>query len=130
MKREEIIMAAVFVISIALWATSQFTGFDATLIALAGATILLVTQAMSWTDVLEEKGAWDTMVWIGTLVSLTGLSIKVCSMRFVDNYPCGIFFCQHADFMQRGFCAVGGINRFDADETAAFCRAGFQPFSR
>lgn len=85
MKREEIIMAAVFVISIALWATSQFTGFDATLIALAGAAILLVTQAMSWTDVLEEKGAWDTMVWIGTLVSLTGLLSKYGFISWISN---------------------------------------------
>ncbi len=76
MKRDEKIMVGVFVISIALWATSQFTGFDATLVALGGAAVLLTTRAMTWTDVLEEKGAWDTMVWIGTLVSLTSLLSK------------------------------------------------------
>ena len=85
MKYEEKIMVCVFVISIALWSTSQFTGLDATLIALGGAAVLLTTQAMTWQDVLEEKGAWDTMVWIGVLVSLTGLLSKYGLIAWVSK---------------------------------------------
>lgn len=76
MTRDEKIMCAVFVISILLWATAQYTKLNSTLIALGGASILLLTSAITWKDVLEEKGAWDTMIWIGALITLAGLLSK------------------------------------------------------
>ena len=37
---------------------------------------MLVTKILSWQDVLDEKGAWDTLVWMGTLVGLAGQLAK------------------------------------------------------
>lgn len=85
MKKNEKIMATVFVVSILLWATSQYTGFGATLVALGGAAALLVTQAITWNDVLEEKGAWDTMVWIGVLVAMAGLLSKYGLIAWISQ---------------------------------------------
>ena len=77
MSRGEKIMCFVFVACILLWATSSYNKFDATLVALFGASVLLVSKTITWQDVLEEKGAWDTMVWIGVLITLAGLLTKV-----------------------------------------------------
>ncbi len=72
MTRSEKIMCGVFVGCIALWATSQYSKLDATLVALLGASCLLLTMVVTWQDILEEKGAWDTMIWIGVLVMMAG----------------------------------------------------------
>eukprot|EP00193_Tetraselmis_chui_P016532 CAMPEP_0177782124 /NCGR_PEP_ID=MMETSP0491_2-20121128/18266_1 /TAXON_ID=63592 /ORGANISM="Tetraselmis chuii, Strain PLY429" /LENGTH=124 /DNA_ID=CAMNT_0019302335 /DNA_START=1 /DNA_END=371 /DNA_ORIENTATION=- len=36
-----------------------------------GLVILLATGVVSWDDALEEKGAWDTLVWFTILISLS-----------------------------------------------------------
>ena len=62
MTRHEKIMCTVFIGIIILWATASYTKLDATLIALGSGTVLLVTNALTWKDVMNEHGAWDTMV--------------------------------------------------------------------
>jgi DASS family divalent anion:Na+ symporter len=63
-------MLAVFLGTLALWATGQWTGINATSVALAGVSALLVLKVIRWDDVLAERGAWDALVWFGGLVSL------------------------------------------------------------
>jgi di/tricarboxylate transporter len=41
---------------------SKRTKIDATVAAMLGVAVLLGLEAISWTGVLEEKGAWDTMI--------------------------------------------------------------------
>ena len=31
---------------------------------------MLVTKVITWNDALEQKGAWDAMVWLGATISL------------------------------------------------------------
>lgn len=76
MTREEKIMTAVFLGSILLWATASITKLDATLIALGSGSVLLITNVLTWKDVLNENGAWDTMVWVGVLSTIAGLLNK------------------------------------------------------
>jgi DASS family divalent anion:Na+ symporter len=76
MTLDEKIMFAVFLGSIILWATASFTKLDATLIALGAGSVLLVTNVLTWKDVLNENGAWDTMVWVGVLSTIAGLLSK------------------------------------------------------
>lgn len=68
----EKVMLGVFILSLILWATGQFTGLNATTVALLGVGILLVTKVLVWSDVTEEKGGWDTLVWMGTMIALAG----------------------------------------------------------
>ncbi|MHC1759983.1 MAG: anion permease [Negativicutes bacterium] len=71
--RNEKIVALVFISALVLWATATYTKLDATVVALLGVSAMLMTGVLKWTDVTEEKSAWDTMVWMGTLVGLAGL---------------------------------------------------------
>eukprot|EP00951_Prasinocladus_malaysianus_P025527 scaffold224070_cov37-Prasinocladus_malaysianus.AAC.1 len=43
----------------------------AVLAAMIGLVILLATGVVTWDDALEEKGAWDTLVWFTILISLS-----------------------------------------------------------
>ncbi|MGE5672882.1 MAG: anion permease [Mycobacterium leprae] len=75
MSKGEISMLLVFLLTLILWATGQWTNFNATAVALAGVGILLLTDVINWNDALSEKGGWDALIWFGGLVSLAnGLS--------------------------------------------------------
>jgi divalent anion:Na+ symporter, DASS family len=68
-------MLGVFLLTLTLWATGQWTNMNATAVALGGVAILLAINVINWDDVLGEKGAWDALAWFGGLVGLaSGLS--------------------------------------------------------
>ena len=77
MSKNEKIVASVFILALTLWATASFTKLDATMVALVCVGIMLVGQAIDWNDVIEEKGAWDTLIWMGALMSLAGALNKL-----------------------------------------------------
>jgi DASS family divalent anion:Na+ symporter len=72
MSQAEKVLAFAFVVALTLWSTSDITKIDATVTAIACVGILLVGKAIEWKDALEEKGAWDTLIWMGSLISLAG----------------------------------------------------------
>ena len=70
MSRGQKIVSGVFVLALTLWATSGLTNIDATVVAMIGVGIMLIGHAIEWKDVIAEKGAWDTLIWMGGLISL------------------------------------------------------------
>jgi len=72
MTRMEKIVAFVFVGSLALWATSSITHMNATGVGMLAVAILILTNVLTWKDVLKEEGAWNTMFWMGSLIALAG----------------------------------------------------------
>lgn len=76
MSNSEKMVAVIFIGALLLWSTSNITGIHATVVALLGVSSMLVTRILEWQDVLDEKGAWDTLIWMGTLVGLAGQLAK------------------------------------------------------
>ena len=76
MTRMEKIVAFVFLGSLALWATSSLTQMNATGVGMLAVAVLLLTSVLEWQDVLQEKGAWNTMFWMGSLIALAGALAK------------------------------------------------------
>ena len=76
MSRGEKIMLSVFLGCLTLWATSPWTKLDSTHVAFLGVMALVITDVLSWNECLEEKAAWDTLVWVGALVILASLLAK------------------------------------------------------
>ena len=75
MSSAETTVLIAFLAALAMWATTSFTGLNATMIALVCIGFMLVRGALEWNDIITEKGAWDTLVWMGGLMSLaTGLA--------------------------------------------------------
>ncbi|MFD2191639.1 anion permease [Pistricoccus aurantiacus] len=76
--RDEKIMLGVFLILLLLWAEvpDLLAGgymdlrVNATAAAFIGLSVLLVSGVLTWKDILEEKSAWDTLVWFGALVMM------------------------------------------------------------
>jgi DASS family divalent anion:Na+ symporter len=72
MSYSEKMASVIFIVCLSLWATADFTKVNSTVVALMGAVVMVLTQVLTWDDVLGEKGAWDTMIWMGTIVNLAG----------------------------------------------------------
>jgi len=66
----EWITTGVIVLLLVLWIGGQVWSIDATTAALTGLAVLLITGVLTWQDVLNEKGAWDTVVWFAALVMM------------------------------------------------------------
>ena len=86
MKGNEKVVLFAFILALALWATSSFTGINATMTALVCVGVMLIGGAIEWEDVITEKGAWNTLVWMGGLMSLaTGLNKSGFIKWFADG---------------------------------------------
>jgi L-tartrate/succinate antiporter len=74
--RNEIIMAALAGLALVLWIVGR-DFIDATMVALLVICLMLITGVIKWDDVLENKAAWNVLVWFATLVTLAGGLSKV-----------------------------------------------------
>lgn len=71
MKPNEWIMLSTFFLLLILWTVGPCVGLSATIAAMAGLSVLLLSGILKWKDILEETGAWDTFIWFSTLVTLS-----------------------------------------------------------
>ena len=69
-KVEEWLMLAAFVLLIGLWIFGSALSISATTTAFAGLGLLIVTGVLTWGDILNERGAWDTLIWFAALVMM------------------------------------------------------------
>ena len=76
-KFSEKVVAGTFILALIMWATASLTKIDATVTAIFCVSVMLILGAIQWKDVLEEKGAWDTLMWMGSLITLAGALDKV-----------------------------------------------------
>lgn len=70
MKRQEWIMLGAFFLLLVLWIFGKQLGVHSTTAALVGLSLLLLTSVLTWKDVQNETGAWDTLVWFAALVMM------------------------------------------------------------
>jgi len=68
MSRDEWVVLGVFLGLVTFWVLGSTLHIDATLTALAGLSVLLLTRALTWDDVVSEKEAWHTVVWFAVLI--------------------------------------------------------------
>jgi DASS family divalent anion:Na+ symporter len=66
----ERVMIAIFSLVLTLWLSSEWHGLSPTAVAYLGLTLLVITRALEWHDLLDEKGAWDALIWFGGLMML------------------------------------------------------------
>lgn len=84
-KYTEKVVAGTFILALIMWATASITKIDATVTAISCVSVMLILGAITWQDVLEEKGAWDTLIWMGSLITLAGALDKVGFIKWFAN---------------------------------------------
>jgi len=71
--RGEKIMGWVFVLLIVLWSTKALHGLHTTLVAWIGVCVLLLTNTEKWSDMVANSKAWDTLIWLGGLLTMANM---------------------------------------------------------
>lgn len=85
LSQHEIIMMLTFGFLIVCWILGKKVGLDATATAMIGVVILLVTRVLDWSDVVNEKSAWDTMVWFAIVVMLSGYLAEFGTIKWLST---------------------------------------------
>lgn len=70
MHRDEKFMIGIFLVALILWLLGSVIDMNATLTAFIALSLLLLTGVLSWSDVLKETGAWNTLIWFSILVMM------------------------------------------------------------
>ncbi len=66
----ELKMLFIFILLLVLWSFGSKIGISATLAALVGFSLLVLLDVVNWGDLLKVKGAFDTFIWFGALLSI------------------------------------------------------------
>ena len=74
---QEWIMIGAFILLITLWILGPVIGMQAVVAALIGLVILLLTSVLSWDDVVQEKEAWNTLMWFAILIMMASFLNKL-----------------------------------------------------
>lgn len=89
--RNEKIMAIVLFLLLLLWTTKFLHGIGTTTVAMIAVIVLLVSKAQSWNDVIKNEMAWDTLVWLGGLLTMANLLLKYGFIQwFVENVQASV----------------------------------------
>ena len=87
---KEILMGALAVLALLLWIFGR-EFIDATTVALAVISLMLVLGVVTWNDVLSNKPAWNVLAWFATLVTLAGGLAKVGFTGWLGNGAANLF---------------------------------------
>lgn len=71
LKMNEWFMLITFCLLLFLWVFGKALAIHATTAAFCGLAILLLTGVLSWDDILNEKNAWNTFIWLATLLTMS-----------------------------------------------------------
>lgn len=83
--RDEKTVIVVFIGALLLWVTSSVTDIDATVVGMLAVCTLLLSGVLNWQDVLSEKGAWNTMFWMGSLIAMADALTKSGLIKYVST---------------------------------------------
>jgi divalent anion:Na+ symporter, DASS family len=85
MSRNEKITTGVFLGMLVLWCTSAYNQIDASVVAMLGVAVSLIFRVVEWKDVLKDETAWDTLIWMGSLIGLADYLSKLGVIPWFTN---------------------------------------------
>ncbi len=68
--RREWFMMIILILMILLWIFGGFFSLHATVTALLGVALLLITDILSWKEMTAEETGWDTFFWFAALIMM------------------------------------------------------------
>ena len=93
--RHEIVMIVLVLLAIFLWITGSNSLFslpyfgtnfiNATTVVLVIVALMLVTNVVTWEEILANKAAWNVLIWFATLVTLANGLNQVGFVKWFAN---------------------------------------------
>lgn len=84
--KNELFMLSIFGLLLVLWVFGEMVGVDPTSAAFLGLGLLLITGVLTWEDILSEKNAWDTFVWLSTLLTMSSFLSKFGMISWFSDH--------------------------------------------
>ncbi|MBK5145217.1 anion permease [Budviciaceae bacterium BWR-B9] len=76
MTLREKLLGVIFVLALSGWIGADFIGIDASTVALCVMAVTLILGVVTWDDVLKNKGGWNTLIWYGGIIGMSGVLTK------------------------------------------------------
>jgi DASS family divalent anion:Na+ symporter len=70
---KEGVMLGILILLLILWSTKFIHGLSTTLVAWIGVSVMIITNTQIWDDIIKNKKAWDTLIWLGGLLTMANL---------------------------------------------------------
>lgn len=86
LRKEEWIMLGTFALLLMLWVFGNLLNIDPTVAALVGLSILLVSNVLSWDDILKEHNAWHTFIWLTALLTMSNYLTEFGMMSWFSTH--------------------------------------------
>ena len=86
LRREEKWLVAIMSGVMAGWVTSPLHGVPNTFVALTGLCALLLARVISWDDLLDERRAWDTLIWFAPIIMMSDVMSENGSIRVLSGH--------------------------------------------
>jgi L-tartrate/succinate antiporter len=70
--KNEVLMLSLGLLALAMWIFGKQLGVNSTVAAIAVLCLLVLTNVITWDDVITNKGAFNVFIWFATLVAMAG----------------------------------------------------------
>ncbi len=75
-KTKEILLLIIFIAALGGWVFSKFLNINEATVALCVMAAALIINIVTWDDVLKNKGGWNTLIWYGGIIGMSGVLTK------------------------------------------------------
>ena len=87
--KKELIMLGLGMLALVMWIFGKQIGVNGTTAALAVLSLLVLTNVISWEDVITNKGAINVFIWFATLVAMASGLKKVGFLKWAAGLISG-----------------------------------------
>ena len=81
LSQDETMVVVTMGLTVLLWIFGDKIGMSSVTAAMLGMSLQLFTGVITWADCLNEKGAWDTLLWFAVLI---GMSAQLNQLGFIS----------------------------------------------
>jgi DASS family divalent anion:Na+ symporter len=91
MSRHETLLVVILLAVIGGWVTQSWHGLHPAVVACGGVSLIVLAGVIRWDDVIEERRAWDALIWFGGLIMMAdGLNRLGVIKAFADSLAEGL----------------------------------------
>lgn len=76
MTLREKLLGVIFCLALLGWVGADFLNIDASTVAICVMAVTLLLGVVTWDDVLKNKGGWNTLIWYGGIIGMSGVLTK------------------------------------------------------
>ena len=89
-KKSESWMIFIFISLLICWSIGKYLGIKPTVAIMSALSFLILIGILSWDDFLEEKQAWNTMIWFVALITLASFLNKFGFISWLTQNVIGL----------------------------------------